>query len=117
MIPIQNREIVYENKHNEENQNFNYLRIIAFNDVYNIESGSSRFFTAIEQIRSEQKSLLLFAGDAVSPSTLSLFAKGDQMISVLNEFKIDAAAIGILITCKKVIKLAFNFIAFVFREP
>jgi len=27
---------------------------------------------------------------------VSIFAKGNQMIDVLNEFKIDAAAIGIL---------------------
>jgi len=94
MIPIQNREIVYENKLIEINENSKKLRIISFNDVYNVESGSAQFLNAIEQIRAEQESLLLFAGDAVSPSTLSLFAKGEQMIDVLNEFKIDAAAIG-----------------------
>ena len=75
MIPDENREIVYEDKRplNEENKK---LRIIAFNDVYNIEpakndpvGGAARFKTALDSFRSERPCLVVFAGDALSPST------------------------------------------------
>ena len=53
------------------------LNIIHFNDVYNIESrdiepvgGSARFVTLVEEIMSEQpNTLVLFSGDAISPSS------------------------------------------------
>ena len=50
------------------------LRIIHFNDVYNIEGGkgesvggAARFCTAMETFGKE--SLVVFSGDAISPST------------------------------------------------
>ena len=49
--------------------------IIHFNDIYNIESravepvgGASRFVTVIEQLIQQNPSLVLFSGDALSPS-------------------------------------------------
>jgi 2',3'-cyclic-nucleotide 2'-phosphodiesterase (5'-nucleotidase family) len=52
------------------------LRIIHFNDVYNIEpdtreplGGAARFLTAINIVKSEEPCLVLFSGDAFSPST------------------------------------------------
>lgn len=57
------------------------LRIIHFNDVYNIEErniepvgGAARFITAADMCRKEKLSetILLFSGDAYSPSTMSI---------------------------------------------
>ncbi len=52
------------------------LRIIHFNDAYNIEprqiepcGGASRFVSAIEQLNAEEPCLVLFSGDVFSPST------------------------------------------------
>ena len=52
------------------------LRILHFNDVYNIEeskeepkAGASRFSTALKTFQSEEPCLLLFSGDAFSPSS------------------------------------------------
>ena len=53
------------------------LSIIHFNDIYNIESrkiepvgGATRFVTAVEYlIEQNPSSLVLFSGDALSPST------------------------------------------------
>lgn len=78
MIPDENRVIVYEDKR-ALNEHQKKLKIIAFNDVYNIEpakddpvGGAARFKTALDHIRSEQPCLVLFAGDALSPSTRNL---------------------------------------------
>ena len=76
------------------------LRIIHFNDVYDIEPGDkdpiggvSRFKTAIDDLRND-KTLVLFSGDAFSPSALSEIYKGEQMIIPLNSFGIDVACLG-----------------------
>lgn len=81
MIPNENREIVYEDKRKAVNSS-NKLRIIAFNDVYNIDEskeepvgGAARFYTAIEHFKSEQPCLVLFAGDALSPSTRNFLSQ------------------------------------------
>jgi 5'-nucleotidase len=51
------------------------LNIIHFNDVYNIENGNeepvggaARFLTAIERLIQQEPSIVLFSGDAISPS-------------------------------------------------
>lgn len=61
------------------------LRIIHFNDVYNIEpstrepkGGAARFLTAINYLKQESPSILLFSGDIFSPSPCNKF---------LNNFK------------------------------
>ena len=55
------------------------LRILHFNDVYNIEedkrestAGAARFATAIQLLNEEGPCLVLFSGDAFSPSTCKL---------------------------------------------
>jgi len=55
------------------------LRIIHFNDVYNIESssiepkaGAARFLTAVNLVKKEMPCLVLFSGDAFSPSARKL---------------------------------------------
>ena len=55
------------------------LRILHFNDVYNIEesrlepkAGASRFSTALKMLQAEEPCLVLFSGDAFSPSSRRL---------------------------------------------
>ncbi|KRX08718.1 5'-Nucleotidase, C-terminal [Pseudocohnilembus persalinus] len=82
----------------------NKLRIVHFNDVYNIEEnkeepvgGISRFVTAVRQIRNQKNQnecLTLFSGDAYSPSAMSSLYDGVQMIEPLNAIGIDAACLG-----------------------
>lgn len=107
--PIQNEptlkkdniEVLYRNFNPEKSPNLRKLRIIHFNDCYNIEgqknepvAGAARFKTALNILRKDKHSIVLFSGDAVSPSQLSLFSKGRQMIEALNKLDIAAAAIG-----------------------
>lgn len=73
MIPAKNRTIIYKSETNIQNKN---LRIIHFNDVYNIEGlkeepvgGASRFRTVLNHLNKNQQNLVLFSGDAFSPST------------------------------------------------
>ncbi len=73
-------EIIYQNVESIKENN-KKLNIIHFNDVYNIESrdvepvgGSARFITAIEDlIKHNEPTLVLFSGDAISPSSSKHF--------------------------------------------
>lgn len=82
------------------NMNENVI-ILHFNDVYNVESrtspepvgGAARFCTAIKSFQ-HLNPLVLFSGDAFSPSMLSTFTKGEQMVSVLNDIGTSCAVLG-----------------------
>ncbi|XP_030759392.1 protein 5NUC [Sitophilus oryzae] len=75
--------------------------ILHFNDVYNVESrpglepvgGAARFCTAIKSFQ-HLNPLILFSGDAFSPSMLSTFTRGEQMVPVLNEIGTHCAVLG-----------------------
>ncbi|KAL3287381.1 hypothetical protein HHI36_001854 [Cryptolaemus montrouzieri] len=75
--------------------------ILHFNDVYNVESrpspepvgGAARFCTAIKSYQ-HLNPLILFSGDAFSPSMLSTYTKGEQMVHVLNEIGTHCAVLG-----------------------
>ncbi|XP_026333736.1 snake venom 5'-nucleotidase-like [Hyposmocoma kahamanoa] len=75
--------------------------IIHFNDVYNIEQttntepvgGALRFSTAVKFMQ-HLNPLVLFSGDVFSPSTLSIFTKGEHMVPVLNELGTRCAVFG-----------------------
>ncbi|RVE41893.1 hypothetical protein evm_013467 [Chilo suppressalis] len=75
--------------------------IIHYNDVYNIEQttntepvgGALRFSTAVKALH-HLNPLILFSGDAFSPSMLSTFTKGEQMVPVLNEIGTHCAVFG-----------------------
>ncbi|XP_055892779.1 mannosylglucosyl-3-phosphoglycerate phosphatase-like [Biomphalaria glabrata] len=76
------------------------LTILHFNDVYNIEGqrdepkgGAARMQTYIKS-QKHLDPILLFSGDALNPSLMSIFLKGDQMIPVLNELGVAAAVYG-----------------------
>ncbi|XP_041969066.1 snake venom 5'-nucleotidase isoform X2 [Aricia agestis] len=75
--------------------------ILHFNDVYNIEpttsaepvGGALRFSTAVKSLQ-HLNPLVLFSGDVFSPSMLSTFTKGEQMVPVLNEIGTHCAVFG-----------------------
>jgi len=93
-------EIVFQNN-NKERKTTKSLRIIHFNDVYNVEEnvkepkgGAARFITALNYLKQEAPSLVLFSGDVFSPSTIGDLTKGKHMIPILNQMGIGAACIG-----------------------
>ena len=77
------------------------LAILHFNDVYNVESredpepvgGAARMKRAFDTF-SGLNPLVLFCGDALSPSMLSTFTKGSHMIPVLNKLGTHCAVYG-----------------------
>lgn len=76
----------------------NFITIIHFNDCYNIEpgpesSGAAGFLTAVNQFR-HLNPIILFSGDILSPSFMSTFTKGEQMIPVLNDIGVHCAVFG-----------------------
>ena len=76
------------------------LTIIHFNDVYNIEErekepvgGAARFKTGLDSLRGLHP-LVLFSGDALSPSSISIVTEGRHMVPILNSFGVKAAVYG-----------------------
>ena len=67
------------------------LRILHFNDVYNIEpdpkkgqiaGGAARFVTAVQKVQQQAKAdkvelLTVFCGDLLGPSMISTIAEGE----------------------------------------
>jgi 5'-nucleotidase len=83
------------------------LRFIHYNDVYNVEAGSSdpvggipRFQTLFKHYRNDDQFigqpdlLTLFSGDAFNPSLESSVTKGAHMVPVLNKLGTDVACVG-----------------------
>eukprot|EP00756_Hemistasia_phaeocysticola_P002667 Hpha_TRINITY_DN11813_c0_g1::TRINITY_DN11813_c0_g1_i2::g.2166::m.2166 len=68
------------------------LDVVHFNDVYHNEifkteepcGGASRFFHTLCQIRETRNPLVLFSGDFVGPSLMSVLTRGKQMVDALN---------------------------------
>ena len=107
------------NMADEPTEKANSLTIIHFNDVYNIEprdkepvGGAARFKTKINEL-AWKNPLVLFSGDALSPSqsmcgdfndrnylthvlciTVSSVTKGEQMVPVLNALNVNTAVFG-----------------------
>ncbi|XP_061189980.1 mannosylglucosyl-3-phosphoglycerate phosphatase-like [Saccostrea echinata] len=78
----------------------NDLVILHFNDVYNLEpqkdepvGGAARFVGCVKSYQSLNP-LVLFSGDVLNPSLLSIFLKGEQMIPILNAVGTHAAVFG-----------------------
>lgn len=82
------------------------LRLVHYNDVYHIESGSAepvggiaRFQTAVNSYRhneyAEDSNLVtFFSGDAYNPSLESSVTKGRHMVPFLNSIGTDVACVG-----------------------
>jgi 5'-nucleotidase len=61
--------------------------------------GAARFATLVERLRAESAAaqiptLLLFSGDVLSPSNLSVITKGNHMIPIFNYLKVDVGCLG-----------------------
>ncbi len=78
----------------------NPMRFLSINDVYvadTLEDGTggvARVATARQRIAAEGPTLLVLAGDVLSPSLLSKYYHGKQMIDALNAAKLDYATFG-----------------------
>ncbi|CAH8581447.1 unnamed protein product [Dicrocoelium dendriticum] len=78
------------------------LNILHFNDVYNVEgqnvepvAGAARFRTALmAHGAGEDSCIVLFSGDALSPSIISNITQGKHMPTILNDLFIDCAVVG-----------------------
>jgi len=83
------------------------LKILHFNDVYNIEEtvkkahgdvpelcpGAARFVTAMESRRSAQH-LVLFSGDLFAPSNLGTHFQGEQILEIFNRLDVAVTCLG-----------------------
>lgn len=83
----------------------NEITVIHFNDVYQVggvlegsvrRGGMSRaaHYVNHERKRNPDRTFVVFAGDALSPSVLSDLFEGQQMVDILNTMKLDAASLG-----------------------
>ena len=78
------------------------LTIVHFNDVYEITEGArepiggaARFQALLKSLRAAHPNLLvLFSGDAFSPSVMSSVSGGKHMVDILNEIGIHSATLG-----------------------
>ena len=78
-------EIIYHDTNH--NNNHALIKILHFNDVYNIESGSvepkagaARFLTALEHLKNDpsfESTIVLFSGDAFSPSECKILSQNN----------------------------------------
>lgn len=81
------------------------IKIITYNDVYDLQQitdeskakvgGASRVARYLEKCREvDPETLVLFAGDTISPSLWSNRYRGMQMIAAHNHFQLDFACLG-----------------------
>jgi 5'-nucleotidase len=78
----------------------NPLRLVLVNDVYVLDTlsdgmgGLARVATVVKRVRSEGPTLFVLAGDVLSPSLLSKYYSGRQMVEGLNAAGLDYATFG-----------------------
>lgn len=78
----------------------NPMRFLLINDVYVLDSmtdgsgGLARVATVRGRIASEGPTLFVLAGDVLSPSLLSKYYSGRQMVEALNAAELDYATFG-----------------------
>ena len=78
------------------------ITVLQINDAYQLEpvddgrrGGMARLATLVKELRAKNpNTLFLLAGDFLSPSVLSTYLKGRQMIAVLDAIGLDAATFG-----------------------
>ena len=81
------------------------LTIVHFNDVYHlppfksqdargIVGGVSRFHTVLSKLRESQNPLVLFSGDFMGPSLMSVITKGKQMVDAFNFLGVNYGVFG-----------------------
>ncbi|CAL4059581.1 unnamed protein product, partial [Meganyctiphanes norvegica] len=88
------------NKGSNQSSRAPSITILHFNDIYNVgeqaqepKAGAARFRTAMKSFAGLDP-LVLFCGDALSPSVMSTFTKGEQMVTVMNLLGIHCACYG-----------------------
>lgn len=92
---------VYSKKNPLKHKPEEGITILHFNDVYNVDSttqqepigGAARFLTAMRSFE-PLNPIVLFSGDVFSPSMLSFFTQGEEMVPVLNEIGTKCAVFG-----------------------
>ena len=74
---------------------------IHFNDVYDIQekktghAGIVNFEAYVRKLRTQYpQTMVIFSGDAFSPSILTNIYEGKQMVYALNKLKIEVACMG-----------------------
>ena len=78
----------------------NPMRFLSVNDVYVADTltdatgGLARVATMRERVQAEGPTLFVLAGDFLSPSLLSKYYRGRQMVDALNAAKLDYATFG-----------------------
>lgn len=85
------------------------IRIIHFNDVYNIEpaarepvGGAARFVAEVKRrTQGDAPPLVVFSGDVYNPSLLSTITKGTQMPPILNAAGVAVSCLGVGRTVKR----------------
>lgn len=77
------------------------LNILHFNDVYNVEEmssepfgGAARFTTALKAHGAEKEGIVLFSGDCLNPSLLSVTTRGKHMPPIMNEMNVKCSLFG-----------------------
>jgi 5'-nucleotidase len=77
------------------------VTLLQFNDHYILEpvdqkrGGMARIATLVSRVRAESPAtLLVFAGDTLSPSIMSTFLRGEHMIAAWNLLGLDVATFG-----------------------
>jgi 5'-nucleotidase len=77
------------------------VSILQFNDHYVLEpvdrerGGMARIATLVGRVRAESPHpLLVLAGDTISPSIMSTFLRGEQMVAAWNQLGLDVATFG-----------------------
>ena len=78
------------------------LTVLQINDAYSLEpvddgkrGGMARLATLVKELRAKNpNTLFLLAGDFLSPSVLSTYLKGRQMVAVLDAIGMDAVTFG-----------------------
>jgi len=78
------------------------ITVLQINDAYQLEpvddgrrGGMARLATLVKRLRAANpNTLFVIAGDFLSPSVLSTYLKGRQMIAVLDAIGLDAATFG-----------------------
>lgn len=78
--------------------------IVHFNDVYNlieregpnaaVVGGAARFHTKLSELRERSHPLVLFSGDFMGPSLMSVEMKGKQMIDFFNQCGVHYGCFG-----------------------
>lgn len=76
------------------------LTILHFNDVYNLQpieggkvGGAARVATVLKEYEKDNP-LILFSGDALGSSYISIYLKGQQMVDGFNRLGLDYAVMG-----------------------